>query len=345
MGKRKVLKIELKRLPLPSVPAASRSPKVILDFVQHLSTVIESINSPIKWSATQDDVIELSLSALLNFLHGGHHPFHTMSVWDFLRQLKYYGFQLLASTTTNSLRYQHEHFKKNQPNLLNLVKFHITDDDNEAALLDARKTHDLLKRHRQLTDKCRMRAKKTIQPAVLHDIKWRMASKMLHLDREISKDRAIIPADFYKNPEQSQSNLMQNDYAGFYGNVADDAVRDFFESLLPVYSTEAVPAVVPTTRSANGYRGRAQTRSKDSRQAATKTVMAIESAFQITSPINQSILKEATNRSNMMAAKRPQCTPPPILSVVKSDSDSEDDYLLPIKTEHIQLPDMPLLEM
>lgn len=232
MGKQ-VLKHSL-RSPVqesPPPPKASSLP-------EPLRSVI-SINGPIRWADTKNNTIAIDLSALCAFLLHNEHLFPNMSIWDFLRYLQTCGFRSLTSTSSNSLLYRHILLEKNQAKPQRHKQFNVTVDDNKQALADARDSTSLLKKHRQLTDKCRMIANRS---AVASN-KWATALKMLHLEREISQSRAVIPLEYFKNPAYSQSNLMQSDYAGFYGNLAVDAVEMCFGAFLPMYSTEAISTI------------------------------------------------------------------------------------------------------
>lgn len=236
MVKRKNAKIETLQ-PSPS----SKSPRISLNFPQKLYSIVSSKNGPIKWYENTINTIEINLSALLNYLHDEESG--TVNLWDFLRQLHWYGFKQLPSKTTDSIRFQNEYFIKGKREQLNKIRFHVNNDEDEMALVDAHKTKVLLNDHRRLTDKCRMKIIRPIDKYSIFNVKMKATAKMFQLDSELGKERAVIPRDLYKEPENCASNQMQMmDYAGYYGAVSDDVIKCFFGSYLPVYSLEPVVA-------------------------------------------------------------------------------------------------------
>lgn len=338
---KKELRIELERVAVSptQLVEAPLPAKIAFDFPTTLLNIVSSANGPIQWSKRRDDVIDINLSGLLLFLSTTTDPnFYQMSVFDFLRQLKYYGFQHLASTTTSCARYKHDHFRRGHPELLPLIQFNVmTSPGVERALLNAKDTAKLLKEHRQMTDKCRMRPTPS-KEALSNDEKWMITMKMVQLERETHQERPIIPLEYFKNTAESQSNLMQNDYAGFYGNVTDDAVQAFFGTLLPVYSTE------PPTDMVDG-----QSRSIDIGTLSASASISVQSDKNDANepgPVEQTPAMEwLINVQANQQIKEEQMT----FNDYNGQHDERDGndmaFLIPIKEEVPDiLPDMPLLD-
>lgn len=236
MEKPKIIKLKT-----PQCSSPTEMSMESMNFVQILHSVVSEQNGPIVWSETSEtaeNIIKINLIALDNYLAENHSPFEIRTVHDFLRQLDQCGFKRLPSSSSDSIRYQHEFFQKDRPELLSQIINTISSDASEKALLATRRSEALVEEHRTLTDRCRMKANYTINDKSLERIMVEMAVTMFQLDREMSKDRAEIPTEFYENPEQSESNLMRPDFAGYYGLVTDDAIKEFFGTFLPVYSSD-----------------------------------------------------------------------------------------------------------
>lgn len=184
-------RVEISEPEVQSSPS-SKSPRISLNFPQKLYSIVSSKNGPIKWYENTINTIDINLSALLNYLHNENESF---SLWDFLRQLKWYGFKQLPSKTSDSIRFHNEYFVKGKPEQLNNIRFHVTNDEEEMALVDAHKTKALLNDHRRRTDKCRMNVTKPIDSSALLDVKMKATAKMFQLDTELGKERAVIPRE------------------------------------------------------------------------------------------------------------------------------------------------------
>lgn len=235
MGKPKFRNIETLQCSSPTEMSTGSS-----NFVQILHSVVSAQSGPVIWSETAHNTIKLNLLALDNYLNTEYaSQFEIQTVHDFLRQLNLFGFKRLPSLTSDSIKYQHEFFQRDQPKLLSQIIVHtISSEASEKVLLATRRSETLMAEHRTLTDTCRMRANYAIDDPSLEKIMLEMAVAMFQLDREISKDSAEIPAEFYENPEQSVSNLMRPEFAGYYGLVTDDAIKEFFGTFLPVYCSD-----------------------------------------------------------------------------------------------------------
>lgn len=250
MGKRKSLILDSS--PHSDEPALQSESTDANAFIQCLYSMVNTPNGPVKWSNANDNSIEVDILALATMLHDKKKPMQVVDIWEFMHELKLHGFEKQPSASSRIICYKHDKFIRDQPNLLPEITAYVESTDDEVALEDIRKSLDLHRKHRCDTDVCRMSMKKTYRKSELNSVTSNLVSKMFLLNCELLKDRVVIPTNLYANPEQSASGLMRNDFAGYYGSVPDDAIKEFFGSYLPVYAAENEPdAVKPLNQKSN----------------------------------------------------------------------------------------------
>lgn len=202
----------------------------------------------VTWGRGGKSVV-IDFSSLENYLLTDESIFRTKNISSFVRQLHLYGFQKcgnisisLESTDVPVFNeYEHNLFLKNRPDLLTQIYRlnglrQFGSSTGTKKYTDQRRADPCLMKIPNLSKltKARLNLSKAMEMQMLI---MKLDEKMLECQNNNGATSVIdLPLKYFHNPFESTSGLQTNDFAGYYGNVPTEKIKQFFGDYLPTFS-------------------------------------------------------------------------------------------------------------